>query len=100
MGQAVLSISKYNGWSQALKHKERRTAHWILQVIGSALAIAGSIIRINAVENSYTTAHGILGNNLFILYLPSAHDTIFNISRWKLESWNLRDPDMVTLSIG
>lgn len=58
MAQAILSLSPSNGWSAKLKLVDKRRAHWILQVAGSGLAIAGSFIKILDKENHWNTYHG------------------------------------------
>lgn len=66
MAQAILSLSPYNTWSAHLKLKDKKRAHTVLQILGSALAIAGSFVKImdkynnpNAVN--WDTLHGIFG---------------------------------------
>ncbi|XP_063364674.1 uncharacterized protein LOC134653280 [Cydia amplana] len=46
MGQAILSLSPHNGWSSRLKLVHKRRAHWILQVLGSSLTLAGCHIQV------------------------------------------------------
>ncbi|KAJ8719598.1 hypothetical protein PYW08_011773 [Mythimna loreyi] len=64
MAQAILSLSPYNTWSLHLKLADKKRAHTVLQVMGSALAIAGSFIKImdkynNPSATNWNTLHGI-----------------------------------------
>ncbi|CAG5049256.1 unnamed protein product [Parnassius apollo] len=61
MSQAILSLNPYTSWTKTLKHADKKIIHWVMQITGSVLAIAGSIIRIIDVQTNFTTAHGIVG---------------------------------------
>lgn len=61
MAEAILSLSPDNGWSSKLTLVDRRRAHWILQVVGSLLAIVGSIIKFLDKNTHWTTYHGQFG---------------------------------------
>lgn len=61
MAQAILSLSPHNGWSANLKLVDKRRAHWILQILGSGLAIIGSIIKILDKDIHWNTLHGQFG---------------------------------------
>ncbi|KAG7302120.1 hypothetical protein JYU34_013581 [Plutella xylostella] len=58
MAQAILSLSDSNGWSSKLRLVDRRRAHWILQILGSGLAIIGSFIKIVDKSAHWNTLHG------------------------------------------
>ncbi|XP_061718078.1 uncharacterized protein LOC133525732 [Cydia pomonella] len=58
MAQAILSLSPHNGWSSRLKLVHKRRAHWILQVLGSGLALAGCFIKILDKSVHWETLHG------------------------------------------
>ncbi|XP_013191579.1 uncharacterized protein LOC106135751 [Amyelois transitella] len=58
MAESILSLSPHNGWSSSLKLVHKRRAHWILQLLGSGLAIAGSIIKILDKSIHWNTLHG------------------------------------------
>ncbi|XP_013191580.1 uncharacterized protein LOC106135752 [Amyelois transitella] len=58
MSQAILSLSPHNSWSSSLKLVHKRRAHWVLQILGSGLAIAGSIIKILDKTVHWNTLHG------------------------------------------
>lgn len=47
MAQAILSFASFNFWSEPLGRKGKVISHLVLQVIGSALAIAGVIVELN-----------------------------------------------------
>ncbi|XP_022826722.1 uncharacterized protein LOC111356551 [Spodoptera litura] len=59
MAQAILSLSPHNGWSVHLKLVDKKRAHWILQTVGSALAIVGSFLKIVDKNVHWNTNHGI-----------------------------------------
>lgn len=61
MSQAFLSLCPYNTWSSHLKKSNKRHAHWILQLLGSAMAVAGSIIIMIYKDVNFNTTHGRLG---------------------------------------
>ncbi|CAH0727009.1 unnamed protein product, partial [Brenthis ino] len=61
MAQAILSLCPHNGWSANLRLFDKKVAHTILQVLGSALAIAGSFIKILDKSEHWNTLHGQFG---------------------------------------
>lgn len=61
MAQAILSLSPHNGWSLKLRFVDKKRAHWILQILGSGLAIAGSFIKILDKNIHWNTLHGQFG---------------------------------------
>lgn len=61
MAEAILSLSADNGWSGVLRFKDKRYAHTILQVMGAALALAGSFIKMLDKEQNFNTLHGQFG---------------------------------------
>ncbi|XP_013191502.1 uncharacterized protein LOC106135684 [Amyelois transitella] len=58
MAESILSLSPHNSWSSSLKLVHKRRAHWILQILGSGLAIAGSIIIYMHKTVHWNTLHG------------------------------------------
>nr|XP_049700196.1 probable transmembrane reductase CYB561D1 isoform X3 [Helicoverpa armigera] len=58
MAQAILSLSPHNSWSAHLKMVDKRRAHWILQILGSVLAIVGSFIKIVDKPIHWNSYHG------------------------------------------
>ncbi|XP_047997958.1 uncharacterized protein LOC125235435 [Leguminivora glycinivorella] len=58
MTQAILSLSPHNSWSSRLTLVHRRRAHWILQILGSSLALAGCFIKILDKTVHWNTMHG------------------------------------------
>lgn len=61
MAEAILSLSPHNGWSAHLKLVDKRRAHWILQILGSVLAIAGSVVKFVNKNSHWNTYHGQFG---------------------------------------
>ncbi|XP_053608731.1 uncharacterized protein LOC128674274 [Plodia interpunctella] len=58
MAEAILSLSPHNSWSSSLKLVYKRRIHWVLQILGSGLAIAGSFIKILDKEIHWNSLHG------------------------------------------
>ncbi|CAK1582812.1 unnamed protein product [Parnassius mnemosyne] len=58
MGQAILTLARGNGWAAKLRLVDKRRAHWILQIMGSALALAGSLVKVLDKEVHWNTNHG------------------------------------------
>ncbi|XP_046967911.1 uncharacterized protein LOC124535666 [Vanessa cardui] len=61
MGEAILSLCPHNGWSASLRLVDKRRAHTVLQILGSGLAIAGSIIKALDKAVNWNTLHGQFG---------------------------------------
>ncbi|XP_031766919.1 uncharacterized protein LOC113514619 [Galleria mellonella] len=58
MAQGFLALAPENSWSTVLRLVDRRRAHWVLQVMGSGLAIAGSAIGIQTKSVHWNSLHG------------------------------------------
>ncbi|KAI8432195.1 hypothetical protein MSG28_004652 [Choristoneura fumiferana] len=58
MAEAILSLSPNNGWSNRLRLVDKRRAHWILQLLGSGLALGGSFLKILDKDIHWNTLHG------------------------------------------
>ncbi|XP_059062918.1 uncharacterized protein LOC131855637 [Achroia grisella] len=58
MAQGFLALVPENSWSSTLRLVDRRRAHWVMQLMGSGLAIAGSIIAIQTKTVHWNTEHG------------------------------------------
>ncbi|XP_046967992.1 uncharacterized protein LOC124535723 [Vanessa cardui] len=61
MSEAILSLCPHNGWSASLRLVDKRRAHTILQIVGSVLAIAGSIVKALNKSVNWNTLHGQYG---------------------------------------
>ncbi|CAK1543090.1 unnamed protein product [Leptosia nina] len=61
MAESILSLSADNGWSGVLRFKDKRMAHTILQVGGSALALVGSFLVMVDKTVNFNTLHGQFG---------------------------------------
>lgn len=66
MSLAVLTLNPHTGWTEGIKYSQRKYIHGAMQMIGTALAISGSVLVIR--RSPYLppwgysmTAHGILG---------------------------------------
>ncbi|XP_055539036.1 probable transmembrane reductase CYB561D1 [Wyeomyia smithii] len=65
MAESILLLSSDNTWSQLLTQPQRRTGHWLLQVVGSACVIVGIALEFywRGVLNKshFSQTHSILG---------------------------------------
>ncbi|KAJ0174139.1 hypothetical protein K1T71_010285 [Dendrolimus kikuchii] len=71
MSQAVLTFNPYNGWASGLKYPKKKFGHLVMQVVGSTLAITGSVIRFYNMRVNLVTIHGIFGLIAMILTVVS-----------------------------
>ncbi|XP_068630499.1 transmembrane reductase CYB561D2-like [Battus philenor] len=58
MAESFLCLSSFNGWVSKLRHVDKLRAHWVLQIVGSGMALAGSFIKIMDKEVHWNTYHG------------------------------------------
>lgn len=86
MSLAITSINPYSGFLKTLDQNKKRTIHFVLQVIGSVLAIAGSILSITKFKN-FNSAHGILGLIAMILTFLSLIGGLVNVFAQKLNKF-------------
>ncbi|XP_058446193.1 transmembrane reductase CYB561D2-like [Malaya genurostris] len=75
MAESILLFYSGNSWSQVLRQPQRRTAHWMLQVIGSVCIIVGIALEfywrdINNKPHIHEN-HSILGLVALILLIVS-----------------------------
>lgn len=61
MTEAILAFYSENVWSQQHTRYVKKTSHWILQTVGSLVAILGMIIEFMNKQRHFTTTHAILG---------------------------------------
>ncbi|XP_026730998.1 uncharacterized protein LOC113496084 [Trichoplusia ni] len=61
MAEGILSLCPHNAWSAHLTLVHKKRIHWILQIMGSTLAIAGSAIYIEFKTVHWDTLHGQFG---------------------------------------
>ncbi|CAD7086001.1 unnamed protein product [Hermetia illucens] len=70
MAEAIMCFYSGNAWTSLLSTRGKRHIHWVLQVLGSGLALAGFIIIVVHVTGEhFTSIHGILGlvSTIFLL---------------------------------
>ncbi|XP_068620596.1 uncharacterized protein [Battus philenor] len=79
MSQAILTLNPYASWAKTLNYEDKKVIHWVMQFTGSALAIAGSIIRMVDVQSNFKTAHGILGIVAMLCTICSLISKIVNL---------------------
>ncbi|XP_059060920.1 uncharacterized protein LOC131853865 [Achroia grisella] len=84
MSLAVTSMSPYSGFSRTFNQKQKKTIHFVLQVLGSILALAGSILRITSLNENFNSTHGILGWVAMILTFLSLIGGVINLYSQKL----------------
>lgn len=61
MTEAILAFYSENVWSQQYTRPVKKTLHWILQTVGSLVALIGMIIEFANKQRHFTTTHAILG---------------------------------------
>ncbi|XP_045773498.1 uncharacterized protein LOC123872939 [Maniola jurtina] len=61
MAEGILALCPHNSWSAGLRLVDKRRTHTILQIMGSALAIAGSVLKMLDKTNNFNTIHGQFG---------------------------------------
>lgn len=67
MAEGILTLYTANSWTNNTQKKTKVRLHWMLQVAGSALAIAGNsiIIKMKS-ENHFVSTHALLGLISFV----------------------------------
>lgn len=61
MTEAIMALYAQNVWSQYHSHYVKRTIHWVLQAIGSSMAIVGIIIEYVNRPTHFRTKHSVIG---------------------------------------
>lgn len=64
MAESILCFSKSNSWSSVHTRRTNSHVHWILQVVGAILSLAGCIIEYFDRPDHFHTIHGITGNHI------------------------------------
>ncbi|CAH2242665.1 uncharacterized protein LOC120631504 [Pararge aegeria] len=58
MAEGILALCPYNSWTAGLRLVDKRRTHTILQILGSVLAIVGSILKSLDKSTNWNTLHG------------------------------------------
>ncbi|XP_023951527.1 uncharacterized protein LOC112055579 [Bicyclus anynana] len=58
MAEGILSLCAHNSWTAGLRVVDKRRAHAILLIVGSVLAIVGSLIKSADKNVNFNTLHG------------------------------------------
>lgn len=61
MAESILVIYSTNSWSFFHSSKTKRTIHWMIQVVGSIFAIAGTVILYLPRKRHFATIHSVTG---------------------------------------
>lgn len=61
MAEAILTLYSSNSWSSFHTKRTKRNMHWIIQVIGSTMAIVGTAILIPDRVTHFNTVHSVTG---------------------------------------
>ncbi|XP_059061857.1 uncharacterized protein LOC131854732 [Achroia grisella] len=61
MAEAILCLSPDNSWTASYRVIDKRRAHWILQIVGSVLAITGSFLKFADKTTHWNSLHGKFG---------------------------------------
>lgn len=87
MAQAILTFYPENVWSKKFTRNQKRTLHWMLQVIGSMAAIIGMITeyvgREQKGKSHFKSTHALFGLSAGILALISLMGGISTL--WSIE---------------
>lgn len=83
MTQAILAFYSQNVWSQYHSQPVKRRLHWVLQAIGSSMAIIGMIIEYWNRRTHFQTKHSIIGLIAGILTLISMFNGVSAL--WSIE---------------
>lgn len=65
MCEAILSLYNSNSWTQIHEKRAKTNLHWILQAIGSSMAIAGMVIEFINRDIHFRTRHSKIGKIFF-----------------------------------
>lgn len=71
MAEAILTLYSSNGWSFFHSPNTKKTLHWVLQVVGSVMAIAGTVILYPKRTKHFLSIHSITGLVSMILIVVS-----------------------------
>lgn len=61
MCEGIMSLYSHNSWSALHTRRTQTNIHWILQAIGSGMAIAGSVLYYLQRDQHLVTTHAVLG---------------------------------------
>lgn len=61
MCEGIMSLYAHNSWSSLHTRRTQTNLHWILQALGSGMAIAGSVIYYLERTEHLITTHAVLG---------------------------------------
>lgn len=92
MCESILSLYKQNSWSTVHCKRTKTNLHWILQAIGSTMAIAGMVVEYLTRQSHFRSIHSQLGkidNNKFktiyksikFLYINYIHSILQDLRR-------------------
>lgn len=83
MAEAILTLYSSNCWSFFHTPKTKRNMHWVIQVIGSTMAIVGTAILIPERSTHFHSVHSITGLVSLILIVVALINGIAAL--WPLE---------------
>lgn len=76
-----------NVWSSQINQQTKRCVHWIIQVIGSLLALSGILVQfININGKHFRTTHSIIGLISAICLLISMLSGVFALKSFQLRN--------------
>ncbi|XP_067620243.1 uncharacterized protein [Eurosta solidaginis] len=81
-------IAYYNGniWTQVCPRPEKARLHWVLQIFGSVIGLAGVVIKIFLEDVHFQTRHGIVGLATTIILLISLLSGLISLYAAELKS--------------
>ncbi|CAH0625433.1 unnamed protein product [Chrysodeixis includens] len=84
MAQGILSLCPHNAWSAHLTLGHKKRIHWILQIMGSILAIAGSALYILNKPVHWNTLHGKYGLVALVFTIASLFNGVTSLYAFEL----------------
>nr|XP_053608732.1 uncharacterized protein LOC128674275 [Plodia interpunctella] len=87
MAEGILSLCPDNGWSSFMTLRDKKRAHWILQVLGSALAIIGTVMEITQKKVHFKSLHAQFGLVAMIFTILSLINGLTSLYTYELRKF-------------
>ncbi|XP_059061844.1 uncharacterized protein LOC131854725 [Achroia grisella] len=94
MAEGFLCLVPENSWTLTISLVNKRRIHWILQVMGSSLAIAGSYIIMELKEAHWETLHGSYGLVALICTIISLVNGLTSLYAYELSKYIRIPPNL------
>ncbi|XP_045774249.1 uncharacterized protein LOC123873447 [Maniola jurtina] len=87
MSEAILALCPHNSWSSGLKLVDKKRTHTILQILGSTLAIVGSILKMLDKSTNFNTLHGQFGLVAMVFTTVSLVNGLTSLYAYELRNY-------------